>query len=115
MPYSDPATKRAYDKMYREANREKIKEAKKKYREANREKINEKNKEYKEKNVEKTREYSARYFQENKEKIYNRRKELRRIKREEKEANKQKVVKNSAVSNTRRETASPLNTSDNAE
>ena len=79
---------------YREANREKINEKRKKYEEEHREEINKKAKEYRETNREKINEGHKKYYQEhkeeakeyreaNREKINARRRELRKLKKED--------------------------------
>jgi hypothetical protein len=81
MPYTNKEQQKEYNKKYREANKEKIKEYRddhkektkeydKKYREANKEKI----KEYYEQNKQKINEYEKEYYEQNKEKIKENRK-----------------------------------------
>ena len=76
MPHKDKEVRKAYQKAYYEANKEKIKayqEANKEkieaYYEANKEKIAERHKAYKEANKEKITEYCRTYKQDNKERV----------------------------------------------
>ena len=62
MPYSKEE-RRAYDKAYKEANKDKIKEQSKAYREANKEKIKEQDRAYREANKEKIKERMKAYNQ----------------------------------------------------
>ena len=81
----DKEEKKAYNKAYREANKEKILKQKKAYHEANKEKIAEFQKAYREANKEKIAERKKAYCEANKEKIAERNKVYC-------EANKEKVA-----------------------
>ena len=59
--------RKEYDKKYREANKEKIREYYKEFYEVNKEKVNERNKKYREANKEKISEYKKEYREANKE------------------------------------------------
>jgi hypothetical protein len=96
-------TKQEYDKLYREENKEQIKEKDKlyyeknknarieyqvKYREENKEKVKETQKLYAEENKEQIREYQKQYNEEHKEKLREQRKQYREEHKEEIKAHK---------------------------
>jgi len=58
----------AYNKKYKEANKDKLREYSKKYREANKEKLREKRKKYRDANIDKCRESNKKYYELNKDK-----------------------------------------------
>ena len=68
MPYKCKEAKKALDKAYREANKEKIAATRKVYNQANKEKIVEYTKVYYQANKEKLKDYSKDYYHNNKEK-----------------------------------------------
>ena len=61
--------KKAYDTKYYEENKEKIKACKKKYREENKEKLEAYKKKYDEENREKKKAYDKKYHEENRDKL----------------------------------------------
>jgi len=91
MAHANPEDEKAYNKAYREKNKEKIKAYKKTwnkaYHEKNKEKLRAKNKAYREKNREelnvKKKAWSKAYYEKNKEKINARNKAYREKNREE--------------------------------
>ena len=86
------------NKLYREQNKDKIKQNKKKYYEQNRDKIDEKNKLYREQNKDKIKQNHKKYYEQNKDKIDEKNKLYReqnkdKIKQHKKEYHRRPEVK----------------------
>ena len=74
MAYKDPEKRKAYDKAYREANKDKIRAQRKFYREANADKEKARHKAYREANKDKIKAQGKAYREANKDKIRSQRK-----------------------------------------